>query len=1374
MLDFVKIRQTEKKTNDIIVWPDFITYRSKDLMTRGGGFYAIWVEDENLWSSSEFKARELIDQETLAVCNEIKEKRPEANVKPLLLKYDSSGKAKTWLSFTKSLPDNYHPLDENVVFNNTETNKESYASHKLPYDLVEGECKSYDEIMSTLYDPKEREKLEWAIGSIIKGDSKTLQKFIVLYGDKGTGKSTVLNIYQKLLDGYWSVFTAKDLARSNAEFALESFKTNPLMAIQHDGDLSRIEDNTKLNSIISHEPIEINEKHKGKYMMKLNSFLFMGTNHPVRITDSKSGILRRLIDVSPSERLIPVDRYFSLIDQIQYELGPIASRCLNVYESLGKNYYEKYKPMSMMGATNDFFNFVEDYIFDFKELSEDGVSLSNAWKKYMDYAKESNVQYPMSKMRFKDELKSYFKEFVERKGNRVNLYFGFKDELFDFEREAEKKKEESNGMKIEKENWLYFDGVTSAFDEDYPDIPAQYCKLNEAGKPVPIKGWDYVTTKLKDIDTTEVHFCRPPENLIVIDFDCKDKDGNKSLAECMKEAINFPPTYAEVSQSGQGLHLYYIFDGEVERLDDHVKEDIEIKTHLGKRALRRIRKMFNSLKIAKIFSGLPFKKEREKKMYNEAIFEGEKKLRAVIHKNLLKEGPHKDTSSCIDLINHVLEQAYDSGQSYDVRDLRSKVQVFASGSTNQAQRCTKVVSNMHFCSKDYEEADKNGGEFYTEYGEEELALDAEKPIVIYDVESYENFFEFSYKIYDPPESTEKHEAMTIEFPTAKQCQDFISKYRLVGFNNTKYDDIMLSYAAQGYSVKELYKLSQEIIKSDKKQYPKFKSYADVLDFSSEKKSLKKFEIDLDDIVDHVEMAIPWDEPVPEDLFSTVSAYNRNDVIATEAVWNSDDRQKDWTARVILSEISGLPVVETNNRHSGAIMFGDDKNPQSQFIYTDLSKEFPGYEFNQFGIDKDRYNKDEKGKPIFTTGKSIYLGMDPSEGGFAWGKPGMYGNVKAFDVASMHPSTMIALNLFGDKYTARLKELVDLRKALKRGNLDLARKAFDGKLVKYLDDPVKLKGVANALKIVINSIYGLTAAHFPNQFRDERNVDNIVAKRGALFIIKLKKMVEDLGYTVVHCKTDCIKVADADDYISDIIIKEGLKYGYEFEVEHWFDKLFIANKAAYIGRLRDADGNLLDNWVAVADEFKEPYVYKSLFSGQKVEFKDICQTKSVKTSMYLDMNEDLGEMDPELVKEMKKLEIKLKKGLANDIDIGRYDELCKIEAKYHNYIFVGRVGSFVPIEPGFGGGVLVRKQDDKMNAVTGTTGYRWLESNRVRGTDLENHIDMRYYRSLCQDVIDDISSYGSFDWFVSDEKYKKGQEFTFMNEPVEEPEPLPFC
>jgi phage/plasmid-associated DNA primase len=222
-------------------------------------------------------------------------------------------------------------LDERLIFTNTETKKGDYASKKLSYPLEKGDISAYDKLISTLYSEEERQKIEWAIGSIVSGDSKKLQKFMVLYGAMGTGKSTILNIIQQLFDGYYSVFDAKSLGSSSNAFALEAFKSNPLVAIQHDGDLSRIEDNTRLNSLVSHELMTVNEKFKSTYANRFKSFLFMGTNKPVRITDAKSGLIRRLIDVSPSGNKVPQKEYDKLVKQVGFELGGIAWHCREVY-----------------------------------------------------------------------------------------------------------------------------------------------------------------------------------------------------------------------------------------------------------------------------------------------------------------------------------------------------------------------------------------------------------------------------------------------------------------------------------------------------------------------------------------------------------------------------------------------------------------------------------------------------------------------------------------------------------------------------------------------------------------------------------------------------------------------------------------------------------------------------------------------------------------------------------------------------------------------------------------------------------------------------------------------------------------------------------
>ena len=99
----------------------------------------------------------------------------------------------------------------------------------------------------------------------------------------------------------------------------------------------------------------VNEKFKSSYAARFNTFLFMGTNKPVKITDAKSGIIRRLIDVKPSGRKLPSKQYQALMNQIDFELGGIACHCLGVFQEMGKNYYSTYRPLEMIFQTDVFF-----------------------------------------------------------------------------------------------------------------------------------------------------------------------------------------------------------------------------------------------------------------------------------------------------------------------------------------------------------------------------------------------------------------------------------------------------------------------------------------------------------------------------------------------------------------------------------------------------------------------------------------------------------------------------------------------------------------------------------------------------------------------------------------------------------------------------------------------------------------------------------------------------------------------------------------------------------------------------------------------------------------------------------------------------------
>ena len=1255
MLDFLMISTRSRKNGLTEIYPKFVINKSNDLMIRGRDFYAIWDKDRGFWSLDEQDALRLIDLELDEYAKE-NSSRFEGNVKVLHMWDSESGMIDKWHKFCqRDLRDSYHILDEKLIFANTKVSKRDYASKALPYPLEEGSIEAYDRLMSVLYSPEERKKIEWAIGSIVSGDSKKLQKFMVLYGAAGTGKSTVLNIIQQLFEGYYSVFDAKALGSSNNSFALEAFKSNPLVAIQHDGDLSRIEDNTRLNSLVSHELMTVNEKFKSTYTSQFKCFLFMGTNRPVKITDAKSGLMRRLIDVSPTGDKLSIKEYRSLTKQVAFELGAIAYHCQQVYAS-NPNEYDDYVPLNMLGASNDFYNFMLDNYFIF--VKEGGVSLKQGWEMYKQYCDDAKVSYPYSYRLFKEELKNYFKNYDERytaeDGTRVRSYYSDL-KLDKFEPQEEPKKEEPKG-------WLIFEKNKSRFDQEYEDCPAQYASQKET----PSKKWDDVTTKLKDLDTSKLHYVRVPENHIVIDFDILDENGQKSFEKNLAAAQNWLPTYAELSKSGQGIHLHYIYNGDVSELSRLYDEHVEVKVFTGKSALRRKLTQCNDIPIVTINSGLPLKGDT--KMVNLNVIQSEKGLRKQIKRNLNKE-IHPATKPSCDFIFKILEDAYNSGMKYDVTDMRNAVLAFAAQSTNQAEYCVKLVNKMKFKSEEPSDNHDDGS-----------------PIVFYDVEVFPNLFIVNWKFRGP-----EHSVNRMINPTPNQIEDLI-QYRLVGFNCRRYDNHILWARMIGYDNEALYTLSQRIVSDDKKG-PKncfFSeaynlSYTDIYDFSSKKQSLKKFEIELG--IHHQELGLPWDKPVPEDQWIKVAEYCDNDVLATEAVFEA--RYADFLAREILADLAGMTVNDTTNSLTTRIIFGKEKHPN--LVYTDLSEEFPGYEY--------------------VDGKNMYRGEDVGRGGYVYANPGMYGRTITFDVASMHPSSIIALNLFGN-YTDNFRELLNARLLIKHKDFEGAGKLMNGKLSKWLTNPDMAKALSGALKIAINSVYGLTAANFDNPFRDPRNKNNIVALRGALFMVNLKHEIQNRGYNVVHIKTDSIKIENPSDDIFNFVMEYGKKYGYNFEVEHIFEKICLVNDAVYIAKLAEDDPEDPGKWTATGAQFQQPYLFKTLFSKEPIEFADVCETKEVKTALYLDMNENLPEGE-------------------------------------HNYQFVGKIGSFCPVKRGYSGGELLREKDGKYSYATGAKGYRWLESETVKILmDYKECVDYEYYRKLIDAAVADISQYGDYEWFIT--------------------------
>ena len=1244
------------------MYADFTVGRSKDLMVRGRAFYAIWDEDQGLWSTDEYDVQRIVDEDLRREAEEAKQKEGVA----YSVKYLRSFNNNSWSQFRKyvqNISDNSHQLDENLTFANTEVKKNDYVSRRLPYPLAAGDHSAWDELVGTLYSVEERAKIEWAIGSIVAGDSKRIQKFLVLYGPAGTGKSTILNIIEKLFAGYTTTFEAKALGSSNGSFATEVFKHNPLVAIQHDGDLSKIEDNTRLNSIISHEEMTMNEKYKPSYTSRVNAFLFMGTNQPVKISDAKSGIIRRLIDVHPTGVKLAPNHYHTLMTQIDFELGAIAHHCLEVYRSMGKNYYNTYRPLEMMLQTDVFFNFIEAHYDIFK--AQDMVTLKQAYTLYKEFCADTGIEKQLPQYKVREELRNYFDDFKDRAeidGHVVrSVYIGFNANKF------------KAPVKEKNVYSLVLDETESLLDEVLSDMPAQPAK--DDGTPA--RPWRKVKTTLKDLDTEELHYVKVPENHIVIDFDLKDEEGRKSLERNLEAASSWPATYGELSQGGGGVHLHYIYEGpDLDLLDPNYSEGIEVKRYSGDASLRRRLSRCNAVPISSIRSGLPLK-ERKPVLQSQTI-KSEKGLRDLIERNLRKE-IHPGTKPSVDFIHKILEDAYFQDLEYDVTDMRHRIMAFANNSSNQPLESLKKVSQMRFQGPDMAKP------IPTEMLAPSHPKREDEKLVFFDVEVYPNLFVVCWKYQG------SDQVVKMVNPTAQDVEGLFTR-KLVGFNCRRYDNHILYARFMGYNNRQLFDLSQRIVvgKTNTAMFGAAYSlsYADIYDFSSKKASLKRFEIDLG--LHHMELDIPWDEDVPEEKWATVVDYCANDVLATEAVFES--RKQDFVARQILADLSGLTVNHTTQQHTAKIIFGNDKNPQASFVYTDLSEEFDGYEYN--------------------FGKSSYRGDDPSEGGYVYAEPGIHENVAVLDVASMHPTSIIQLNLFGDEYTPRFADLLWARLAIKHGDYKAAREMLDGKLGPYLTDEKDAKALSYALKIVINIVYGLTSAKFDNPFRDVRNKDNIVAKRGALFMIDLKNAVQDRGFTVAHIKTDSIKIPNATPEIIEFVEVFGQKYGYDFEHETTYDKFCLVNDAVYIARKAGCEiGG--ECWDAVGAQFQHPYVFKTLFANEEVLPQDLYEAKQVvQGAMYLDVH-----------------------GL-NENDV------------HEPMIHVGRSGLFIPVREGTpGSGILYRVKDDKKYAVTGTKGYHWMEVELFEQASPTPEVDESYYEKLVDTAIKTIEKFGSYEEFI---------------------------
>ena len=1240
-MDFVEV-DTVPDTNrqsdaDFNVRPEFLYAGIKDLVIRGGAFYAFWNGER--WSTNIDDLIVEIDKSTRKTWTDVSSKDPEKKYVAKYIRRDGSGLRTKLDRYMKQSPNSDAKFNSHILFSDDTLTREDYATAQLSYTPKEGASPNFDELLGTLYEEKELEKILWFMGAALTNSMKGIQKFMYLYGGKGTGKGTVIDIFKLLFEGYYAEISLATLT-GGSEFATAQVQEVPVL-VDSDSDISRIKQDTNLLKLTAHEPLLVNKKFQSQYEVEFDGLLITASNQRYAVRNVDAGINRRAVVVEPSNNRIPYSDYRRLMAQIKYELPAIAYKAIKVFEEGGPAKYEASVNLDMMTASDPIFEFVHDNY----KLFGDPTSLKRVSEMFKVYLDDLGWETRGYKRRIKNELQRYYKEFREQA--RIDgvlthfVYSGFKKELVVPDGEEDTELPE-----------IALNGSESAFDAFAADYPAQYA--NDAGTPE--KAWDKVATTLKDLDTTKLHYVRVPLNHIVIDLDLRDENGEKDLKKNLQKATEYPPTYAELSKSGNGVHLHYLYQGNPEAIDPNQGQNIEAKVYSGKSSLRRKLTKFNDAPVASLGEGTLRIKKEEPTVYDNTTKEmiwTEKKMRTAIDKNLRKEY-HPATKPSIDFIKKIFEDAEKAGVEYDLMDYRQPLLVFALKSTNHKKYCLDVVHHLNY------KTTKNEDEQLAETPRKSQFYD-KKDLYFYDIEVYPNLLIVCWKQYGKKGTTWFN-------PTPAQIEA-LCNHPLVGFNNRRYDNHILYNRMLGASEADLFVQSQKIITSPVRSAGMFGnaydlSYADIYDYSSKKQSLKKWEVEMG--VLHDEFELPWDQPLDKESWGRAAEYCMHDCEATNKLF--DYTYADYEARRILSELTGLPVNATTQMQAASFLFGDDPHPEEQFVYTDLSTLFPGYEFK--------------------LGKSSYMGDDPSEGGYVYSEPGVYENVAEIDVESMHPTSIINLNYFGP-YTQRFADLKQARLYVKHKNFEEAGKMFGGVLKPYLNND-NYKALAYALKIIINIVYGLTSAKFPNKFKQPQNLDNIVAKRGALFMITLKHAIQDKGWQVVHIKTDSIKLNDITEEKLKFVQDFGHKYGYEFAVEHIFDRFALLNKAVNIGHVEDNPkwGDEANQWEAIGAQFADPYVFKKLFSQVAVTKNDFAVTKQSKFPIHI------GEQ------------------------------------------FVGKVAQVYASTTG--GEMTITNGAGNQAYIQGTKGFTWNLFSEYKGKE---DVDMEYYEGLVHKAIKDINKVG---------------------------------
>jgi len=344
---------------------------------------------------------------------------------------------------------------------------------------------------------------------------------------------------------------------------------------------------------------------------------------------------------------------------------------------------------------------------------------------------------------------------------------------------------------------------------------------------------------------------------------------------------------------------------------------------------------------------------------------------------------------------------------------------------------------------------------------------------------------------------------------------------LVGYNNYSYDDYILAYMTnQSLCNAELIKSANDALITDKRNNRKPIAHSTLDTFqqiSLSMPSLKMIEGNMGKSIIESEVSFDINRKLTPEERQIVEAYCEYDVENTIEVYKL--REKSYfEPKSQLVKMLGDDEVCRYNTTTMIAQILSPNNEVKKWKREDIPEEFWKW-WNMGHMPEEVLDLWEwmlqsetavttkgKNKTVHAYGCKFVFGMGGLHG--APTKPGRYKNIKLADVGSMYPSIIVKLGALG----AATQKYDDIRKERLQ--------------IKHTD---KVK--ANALKLILNSTYGL----FKNKYSKLYNpyASAVVCMYGQMTLFKLCQMLYEHGYHLINANTDGIAFEDTGEGYEDI-------------------------------------------------------------------------------------------------------------------------------------------------------------------------------------------------------------------------------------------------